>query len=116
MSECVPKEGSVEAHLVRRVKALGGKCLKFESPGTAGVCDRLILLPFGVSAFVETKRLGEEPDDLQAKFIRESKALGHNAFWASTVRQVDQIIYELMLEVDMLSAFDNEPDFGEELH
>lgn len=72
-----PKENFVEGYLEKRVRELGGKCLKFSSPGTAGVADRIVLLPGGVFAFVETKRLGDRPRPLQAKFAREVESLGH---------------------------------------
>ena len=42
-------EKVIERKLRDGVKKLGGgaQCLKFESPGTSGVPDRLILLPGG---------------------------------------------------------------------
>ena len=49
-------EKDVEAYLVAKVRKLGGRCLKFVSPGNAGVPDRILLFPQGVVIFVETKR------------------------------------------------------------
>lgn len=49
-------EKEVEAYLVRRVKALGGQCLKWVSPGNSGVPDRIVLLPGGHVCFVELKQ------------------------------------------------------------
>lgn len=49
-------ERELEARLVRRVKAAGGYCLKWTSPGNAGVPDRIVLLPGGRVIFVEMKR------------------------------------------------------------
>jgi hypothetical protein len=40
-------EKDVEQALVRRVKALGGLCEKFVSPGRRSVPDRIITLPGG---------------------------------------------------------------------
>lgn len=49
------KETQIEAKLVRKVRALGGMCFKFTSPGNPGVPDRLILLPGGRVVFTELK-------------------------------------------------------------
>lgn len=49
-------EKFLEQKLVRRVKAVGGLCLKWSSPGAAGVPDRIVLLPGGRVIFVEMKR------------------------------------------------------------
>lgn len=38
------RESRVERYLVRRVRELGGVALKFTSPGTSGVPDRLVVL------------------------------------------------------------------------
>ena len=45
------REQDIERNLTRQVKQLGGLCLKFVSPGTAGVPDRLIILPSGRVVF-----------------------------------------------------------------
>lgn len=95
MLKDTPKENHVEGYLERRVRELGGKCLKFTSPGTAGVVDRIVLLPRGVTAFVETKRLGDEPRPLQAKFIREVKGLGHICTHLDRREDVDQFLGDL---------------------
>ena len=76
MLNLVDKESCLESYLTDRVKSLGGKCLKFVSPGTAGVSDRLIVLPNLAPAFFELKRLGETPEPLQAKLIRDRTKLG----------------------------------------
>lgn len=49
------KESSIEARLVREVKKRGGLCYKFTSPGSPGVPDRIIILPGGVTVYVELK-------------------------------------------------------------
>lgn len=48
-------ESAVEAKLVRGVNALGGIAYKFVSPGTAGVPDRIVVLPGGRVIFAELK-------------------------------------------------------------
>ena len=39
------RESTIEAHLVKRVKELGGECRKVTWPGRRGAPDRLVMLP-----------------------------------------------------------------------
>ena len=48
-------ESSIERYLVNGVKKLNGMCLKFVSPGTPGVPDRIIITPDGRIIFAELK-------------------------------------------------------------
>ena len=48
-------ESSIDRHLVEGVKKLGGMCVKFVSPGTPGVPDRLIITATGRIIFAELK-------------------------------------------------------------
>ena len=48
-------ESSIERHLVEGGKKLGGMCVKFVSPGTPGVPDRLIITATGRIIFAELK-------------------------------------------------------------
>ncbi|MGM9540137.1 VRR-NUC domain-containing protein [Anaerovibrio sp.] len=48
-------EKQIEQKLIKGVKNLGGMCLKFVSPGTAGVPDRIVLTKTGRVIFVELK-------------------------------------------------------------
>ncbi len=58
-------ERDVERQLKKAVEGMGGMCLKFVSPGYAGVPDRLIILPGGKVCFAEVKRPGEQERPLQ---------------------------------------------------
>jgi hypothetical protein len=49
-------EKDIEQKLRNQIKARGGLCLKWVSPGNNGVPDRIILLPGARIYFVETKR------------------------------------------------------------
>lgn len=49
------KESQIEARLVQGVKARGGMCIKFTSPGMPGVPDRIVITPAGRVCFVELK-------------------------------------------------------------
>lgn len=67
-------EKDIERKLVQEVKALGGMCLKFTSPGLAGVPDRIVMLPGGRIIFVEMKaqhgRLSQQQQAVLARFTR----------------------------------------------
>ena len=69
-------EKEIEAHLIRSVKNKKGLCMKWVSPGNAGVPDRLIIVPWGEIYFVELKAEGKRNNlsPLQ-KFYTEAKKL-----------------------------------------
>ena len=69
-------ERDVEAALVARVRAVGGLCWKFASPGTSGVPDRVIALPGGRVGFVECKSTGAKPRPQQVRRLEQLRALG----------------------------------------
>lgn len=58
-------EKQTERHLCRMVKALGGECYKWVSPGCSGVPDRIVILPGGKIFFVELKSEGRKSTMLQ---------------------------------------------------
>lgn len=49
------KESQIERRLVGGVKAHGGLCYKFVSPGNIGVPDRIVITPGGKTIYVELK-------------------------------------------------------------
>ena len=65
------KEYAIEKYLIRKAQARGGACLKFTSPGTAGVPDRIVILPGGKIGFAEMKAPGKKPRRLQKAVIRD---------------------------------------------
>lgn len=88
--ETVVREAQIERHLVELVHQKGGKAFKFVSPTTAGVSDRLVLMPVPPEhrelvqryvKLVEVKRPGERPRPLQVWFMQQIAQLGHAAAW-----------------------------------
>ena len=69
-------ERDVEKALVARVKALGGLCDKFTSPGRRSVPDRIVTLPGGNIIFVEVKRPGARPTKKQHADHTRRRVLG----------------------------------------
>lgn len=86
------RENEIEAKLVKAVKAHGGVCWKFVSPGTAGVPDRIVLMPSGRIAFVEVKAPGEEPRPLQRVRIKLLRRLGFKVYVLDGAEQIGGIV------------------------
>ena len=87
------KESQIERKLFERIKEIGGLCWKFTSPGTTGVPDRIIVLPMGHIAFVETKSTGDMERPQQKFRHQQLRRLGCQVF--STVdsyEKVDEVI------------------------
>ena len=89
-------EKKIEQALVSAVKTQGGICWKFVSPGTAGVPDRIILMPMGRIAFVEVKAPGERPRKLQLARHRLLRRLGFKTFVLDNIDDIQKIIKEVM--------------------
>lgn len=89
------REKDIEAKLVSAVRARGGACWKFVSPGTAGVPDRIVLMQSGRIGFVEVKAPGEKPRPLQKLRIKTLKKLGFRVYVLDGVEQIGGIIDEI---------------------
>ncbi|MDF2804343.1 MAG: phage-like protein [Anaerocolumna sp.] len=70
------QESRIEKRLKNEIEKIGGKALKFVSPGVSGVPDRIVLLPHGKLIFVELKAPGEKLRALQKYRAKELKNLG----------------------------------------
>lgn len=60
-------EKLLEARLRKEVKALGGEAVKLTSQYHRGLPDRLVLMPHGLTYFVELKTTGQVPSALQLR-------------------------------------------------
>ena len=69
-------EKDIEKYLRKSIKQAGGECLKWVSPGTAGVPDRIVICPDGGIVFVELKRPFEKPRPVQRVVLRRLYHLG----------------------------------------
>jgi hypothetical protein len=83
------RERDIEAHLVRRIKELGGTAYKFVSPGHNGVPDRLICFPGGRVYFAELKAPGKEPTLLQLAEHRRLESLGFKVLVFDSIEHID---------------------------
>ncbi len=91
------REKTLEHKFVMEVKRTGGLAPKLVSPGFDGMPDRLLLLPGGKVAFVEVKAPGQKPRPLQLSRHKLLTGLGFRVFVLDDVRQVGEIISEVML-------------------
>ena len=89
------RESFIEEKLTKAVRQNGGICWKFTSPGTAGVPDRIILMPKGQIAFVEVKAPGEKPRPLQLSRHRLLRRLGFKVYVLDALEDIDKIISEV---------------------
>lgn len=70
-------ESAVEIYLRQVVKELDGMCPKMAPFIQNGIPDRLVLIPYGHSAFFELKRPGKKPTALQEIKHKELRELGY---------------------------------------
>ena len=86
------REKDIENYLRDQVKKIGGIAYKFESPGNAGVPDRLVLLPGGQVHFVELKAPGKKPSALQLAQHRKINKLHSRVLIIDSKEKVDRFI------------------------
>ena len=89
------REKEVEKKLVQAVKARGGICPKWVSPGFDGMPDRIVLLPKGKIGFVEVKAPGERPRPLQKARHGMLQRLGFLVFVLDEPEEIGGILDEI---------------------
>ena len=72
-------EKDIEKMLTEGVKKMGGRCLKWVSPGNDGVPDRIVIMPGGRIWFVELKDDGGQLSELQKYWRKVLSDLGCRA-------------------------------------
>ena len=88
-------EKEIEKTLRIKVKARGGICFKFVSPGINGVPDRMVLLKDRKFAFIELKSPGGKLRPLQEKRKRQLEALGFLVFKIDNKEQIEEVLNEI---------------------
>ena len=83
------RESTIENYLTRIVKSLKGLSIKWTAPGTAGVPDRMVLLPGGRLVFVELKAPGSAPGPVQRAVHRRLRGLGFEVLVIDSKKGVD---------------------------
>ena len=82
------RESDIERRFVEQVSRIGGKALKFISPGASGVPDRIVLFK-GQAYFVEVKAPGKKLRPIQQYQAKELKKYG---FSVSVIDSLDGIV------------------------
>ena len=95
MKEKYPEKW-IEAQLKKMIEHRGGVCLKFVSPGTTGVMDRIILMPGGRVLFVELKQRIGRTSGMQDYWIGRFRELGAEVYlvkgWENTKKFIEEVI------------------------
>ncbi|MEG1562567.1 MAG: VRR-NUC domain-containing protein [Bacteroides sp.] len=94
------KESQIERHLVDGVKKLGGMCVKFVSPGTLGVPDRIIITATGRIIFAELKTETGRLAKIQQYTIGEMQKRGADV---RVIKGLDEV-KRLLAEIGGMSA------------
>ena len=89
------RERLIEQKLRNGVRIKGGLALKFISPGTAGVPDRIVLLPDGKVFFVELKAPGKYMSPKQIKMAGVFARLGHQVRVINSMEDVQEFLDEI---------------------
>jgi len=87
-------EKTLEKRLRLAVEKLGGKCLKFVSPGNAGVPDRMVLLR-GRVWFVEVKTEHGVLSALQVAVHKILAATGHEVRIIKNEQDLRNLLHEI---------------------
>lgn len=86
------RESEIEDRLRLELTRRGHLCLKFVSPGYAGVPDRICLLSGGRLVFVELKAPGQKPKPHQQRRIELLRKLGFEVEVIDTMAGVEDFI------------------------
>lgn len=96
------RERNIEAHLVDRVKELGGEVRKVQWIGRRGAPDRLVMLPRGRASsgsfsacstlWVELKAPGVEPESYQLREHERMRKLGQTVVVIDSIEGVESLL------------------------
>ena len=91
-------EKDIEAYLKKRVEADGGVFLKFPAMHVEGFPDRILLMPRGITCFVELKRpKGGRLSEMQKYWHKKLDELGYEVFVVKDKMEADALIFRLEL-------------------
>lgn len=88
------RESFLERKLRLAVTGVGGRALKWVSPGNRGVPDRIVVLPYGQTVYVEMKAPGKPLEPLQEKWFRTLQGLGHKIYKVDSEADIERFIAE----------------------
>lgn len=88
-------EGKIEQYLKSQAEKKGFFCVKFTSPGTRGVPDRL-LIGHGHTVFIELKKQGEHTRLSQDCVIENIRKYGGEVYVIDSKSSVDNVLRYLV--------------------
>jgi hypothetical protein len=86
------RERDIEAHLVRRVKEIGGEIRKAEWIGRVGAPDRRVMLPGRLPVWVELKAPGVKPEPHQIREHNRMRRLGELVEVLDSIEAVEELL------------------------
>lgn len=95
------RESDIEAHLVKRVRELGGEVRKVKWIGRVGAPDRLVMLPRTKAAngwllpntiWVELKAPGEKARPSQVREHERMRAMGQRVLVIDSIDGVEELL------------------------
>lgn len=93
------RERNIEAHLVKRVKELGGECRKVQWIGRRGAPDRLVMLPgcrdstvAANTCWVELKATGVKPELHQLREHDRMRKMGQRVVVIDSIEGVEELL------------------------
>lgn len=84
-----------EKTLKKKVTDLGGECLKWVSPGTNGVPDRLIFMPNEKLYIAEIKTTGKTLEPLQKYWMRRLVSLGFKHYIVDSDESLNKLLNDI---------------------
>lgn len=87
-------EKQIEAYLNRKIKAMGGLCIKLSSPSHRGIPDRLVICN-GKTLFVEVKSENGNLSSLQKVFIKKLELQGMTVKVAYGKEDIEKLLNEI---------------------
>lgn len=91
-----PLEKEIEKKIGDYAKKNGCLYYKFTSPAMRAVPDRMICTNRGVVGFLEVKRKGAKPTELQLRKMKELSDHGHQVTWCDSVEAGKAFIDDLV--------------------
>ncbi len=95
------RERDIEAHLVRRVKELGGEVRKVKWIGRRGAPDRLVMLPkpagktswpLSQAIFVELKAPGKKAEPHQLREHKRMQGRGQRVVVIDSIEAIEELL------------------------
>lgn len=82
-------ESEIQAEMIAKLETEGYYVIRLMSTNKNGIPD-LLALKGGRGFFLEMKRRGKKPEELQCKRAKELKAVGFPAYWADSVGELKE--------------------------